>query len=175
MCPTSHHGRHDYSLMPDADSLSLEMQRKPVANDIGFFIGDVLTSCPLLRAIWRVGQLASGKADLSPAFVWDLIVFGDRPALQRLQEAAHIHRKDVRLCVVTDGDRFRSAWGIVQDGSLSRWEWAPANAGEAFYSASAAQAGHGDRVRYRAVRLWHAGRAEAVTAPQPTAYVAFPG
>ena len=152
------------------------MLRKPVANDIRFFIGEVLTSCPLLRAIWRVGQLASGKADLSLAFVWDLVVFGDRHALQRLQEAAHIHREDVRLCVVTDGDRFHSAWGMVQDGSLTRWEWAPANAGEAFYSAATRQAGqHGDRVRYRAVRLWHSGRPEAVTAPQPTAYFARAG
>ena len=150
------------------------MPRKPVANDISCFIGDVLTNCPLLRAIWRVGQLANGKADLSPTFIWDLIVFGDHRALRRLQETVYLHREDVRLCVVTDGDRFQSAWGTVQDGSLARWEWTPANAGEAFYSASTAQAGHGDRVRYRAVRLWHAGRPGAVTAHNTTAYAGLP-
>lgn len=125
--------------------------------DVGFFIGDVLTNCPLLRAIWRVGQFANGKADLSSLFVWDLIAFGDPQALQRLRQAVNLHRENVRLRVVTDGDRFHSAWGIAQSGSLLRWEWAQTSAGEAFYNDSSGKDEPSSRMRYRAVRLWHSG------------------
>lgn len=131
-----------------------------VANDVGVFITDVLTNCRLLRAIWRIGQLANGKTDLSSLFVWDLIAFGDSHALQRLREAVYLHRQHVRLLVVTDGDRFHSAWGRDESGSLTRWGWAQTNAGEAYYTDFTMRAGQSNPVRYRAVRLWHSGRAE---------------
>jgi len=119
-------------------------------------MGEVLTCCPLLRAIWRVGRAANGNAGLSSSFTWDLIAFGDAAALQVLRQASHLHRQNVRIRVVTDGDHFRSAWGIEQDGSLARWEWGPTIGGEAFYSDIPALADHRSRARYRAVRLWQA-------------------
>jgi len=130
------------------------------ANDVGSFIGEVLTNCPLLRAIWRVGQPANAKTELASLFVWDLIAFGDPLALHRLRQAPHLHRQNVRLRVVTDGDRFQSAWGIEQSGSLARWEWAQTNAGEAYYNDFAVPAERSSRLRYRAVRLWHLVRSE---------------
>jgi hypothetical protein len=127
-------------------------------SNIGSFIGEVLTSCPLLRAIWRVGQPASGKAGLSPSVLWDLIAFGDPEVLHQLRHATHLHRRNVHLRVVTNGDRFESAWGAEQSGSLTKWEWAQTSASEAYYTDFAAETHSGNRVRYRAVRLWHADR-----------------
>ena len=132
----------------------MRAQRAP--NDIGHFIDSLLTISPQLRAIWRVGQGANGKAGPS-LFVWDLIAYGNPQVLQQLRQAVHLHRENVRLRVVTDGDRFQSAWGIEQNGSLARWEWAQTSPGEAYYNDFAAQTEHRNRVRYRAVRLWHAG------------------
>ena len=124
-------------------------------NDVRLLIGAMLASCSALRAIWRVGQLASGKAEVSTPFTWDLIAFGDCHALHQLREAIHLHRQDVRVLVVTDRHHFQSAWGVEQSGSLERWEWAQTTAGEAFYNEVTGNLDYGNRLRYRAVRLWH--------------------
>jgi hypothetical protein len=124
--------------------------------DIAGFVGAVVSCCPGLQAIWRVGQAASGAATSYSSFTWDLIAFGDAAQLQRLQGAVHLHRSDVRIRVVTDGNRFESAWGAGRRGSLDGWEWMRTAPGEAFYSDFRTGAEDRQRLRYRAVRLWHA-------------------
>lgn len=144
-----------------ADVLRALSPKMPAARagstlNVELFIGELLTNCRLLHSIWRVGQLAGGDAAFSPAFAWDLVAFGDLQALHRLQQAAYLHREDVRLRVVTNGNLFQSAWGMQQSGSLARWEWAQTNPGEAYYNDLASDLAYENRTRYRAVRLWHA-------------------
>lgn len=71
-----------------------------------------------------------------------------------------LHREDVRLSVVTDGDRFEGAWGAAPDAdSLTEANWVESNRGEAFYSDPAARNGSLSVAalppsRRRAVCLW---------------------
>ena len=60
------------------------------------------------------------------------MLFADDASLRRVRSATHLHRDDVHLRVVTDGDRFAPGWGeAVGGGSLFQWEWRESGAGEA--------------------------------------------
>lgn len=86
-------------------------------------------------------------------------MFADEPTLQHLRKALDLHRPDVDVLVVTDGDRFESAWGPRRlSGSLVRWAWRQGLAGEAHYN-EARWAGEGNdgtvvRIRRKAILLW---------------------
>lgn len=135
-------------------------------HDLARYVGKVLSCCPLIRSLWRSGVPAEGGANLGSAFLWDLIAFADMAALQRLRRSADLHRADVRLCVVTDGDHCESAWGALPPhGSLAGAEWQQTSVAEAFYNELASGVRY-RRTRRRAVRLWHAVGADATTSVQ---------
>ncbi|MFN2644638.1 MAG: hypothetical protein ABR570_06585 [Burkholderiales bacterium] len=128
---------------------------------ISWFLAELQASCPALRSVWRIGESAAAGATLPSREpeMWDLIAFADAPSLQRLRGAQHLHRSDVRLRVVTDGDRFGLAWGEAPDaGTLSQWDWLQVNEREAFYSEAhwrePVEAALVERTRYRARCLW---------------------
>jgi len=134
----------------------IESATRPFA--IGPFIAAMVAWCPAIRAIWCIGDFAdtppSGTRGL-----WDLLAFANPHTLLQLRLATTLHRQDVCLRVVTDGDRVHSAWGNApEDGSLARWEWAESGAGDAFYSearwAEPQLSGVVERVRLRALCLW---------------------
>ena len=50
---------------------------------------------------------------------WDLLVFGERDSMSRLQAHTPLHRNDVDCLVMIDSDRFQSAWGRSRKGA--RW------------------------------------------------------
>ena len=137
------------------------------AAEISLFVGQLVNRCPGIQSIWAIGNRADGEvADLAGPFGWDLVAFADGATLRYLRNAADLHRADVLLRVVTDGDRFEAAWGKLQvSGSLFQWDWCQANGDEAYYSEArwkeGAQAGNVERTRRKATCLWQAERAGA--------------
>lgn len=108
--------------------------------------------CPDIRSVWEIGVRADDEVlGTCAPFGWDLIAFADEDTLQQLRAATELHRPDVRLRVVLDGNRFEPAWGdAALSGSLFDWGWRRVNEREAFYSPE----GQGPlRPRRRAVRL----------------------
>jgi hypothetical protein len=127
---------------------------------ISVFVGQLVDRFPAMRSIWMIGNRANGEALDSPGpFDWDLVAFADTPTLHRLRKATDLHRVDVLLRVVTDGDRFEVAWGKLRvSGSLFQWDWCQANGKEAYYSEARwkgrAETGNVERTRRKAACVW---------------------
>lgn len=132
----------------------------PTTSPISSFLGMLEAHCPALRSVWMVGERAASPAPHEPGpLLWDLLLFADAGTLQRLRVATHLHRRDVRMRVVTDGDRYGVAWGDVPGyGSLFQWEWLQSGDAEAFYSETRwtdpAHAPVITRTRRKALCLW---------------------
>lgn len=121
-------------------------------------VSRLLSSCLDISALWSIGHPALQEPD--PLDHGDaLLAFADPATLERLRRADALHRADVQLFVVVDGERFESAWGTQRlSGSLARWAWRQSSEFEAYYEeARWADAGRVMRVRKRALRLWPAG------------------
>jgi hypothetical protein len=137
--------------------LSLKPSRK-----IAPFIGQLVNRCPAIRSVWTIGQPANGEGmDPLRRFDWELVAFADVATLHYLRRAADLHRVDVLLRIVTDGDRFEIAWGALErSGSLFSWGWRRATESEAYYSeahwARAPQSGDVERTRRKAACVWQA-------------------
>ena len=122
------------------------------------FLSRVLVSCLDIRAVWSSADAASGPAAASH----QLILFADRPTLASLRRSGELHRADVELLVVFDGDQFENAWGPRRlSGSLSRWAWRQVSDELAYFdesrwAPSGADAGTVVRVRRQAVLIWMA-------------------
>ena len=91
-----------------------------------------------------------------------LMAFADPMTLARLRKAQDLHRDDVHLRVVTDGDHFDTAWGKHPScGSLMSIEWRETAGAEAFYTeatwAGPVQNRDVQCTRRKAVRLWTSG------------------
>lgn len=127
---------------------------------ISLYAGQLVDRCPALRSIWMIGTRANGEVLDSPGpFDWDLVAFADMPTLRRLRKATELHRVDVLLRVVTDGDRFEVAWGrLHMSGSLFQWDWCQANGNEAYYSEARwkgrVDTGNVERTRRKAACVW---------------------
>src|SRR4051812_6487567 len=104
--------------------------------EISLFVHRLAERCPGMRSIWTIGNSAAGEMrEAQSPSNWDLVAFADRPTLRSLRKAADLHRADVVLRVVLDGDRFEIAWGrLDMSGSLFQWDWHQAAEKEAFYS-----------------------------------------
>ncbi len=115
----------------------------------------MLACCPLIKAIWLVGDAAEGPRHALRLYTWDLIACADPLTLQRLRKTVKLHRSDVRLRVMSDENRLDNAWGGEWDGSApvaSQWE--PSSPGEGYYLESL-PAGEPDRhKRRKALCMW---------------------
>jgi hypothetical protein len=131
--------------------------------EISSFISRLLERCLNIRSVWcmaqdahRVAQDAMEPATVAPR--WELLVFADQATLERLRKATDVHRTDVDLLVVVDGDRFENAWGQGRlSGSLVRWSWRPVRPAEAYYNESRwgdQNDGGVVRIRRRAILIW---------------------
>jgi hypothetical protein len=127
---------------------------------IGSFVTALAAWCPTIRAVWCVGERADAHEEHDTEHLpWDLVAFANRYVLFRLRTTTSLHRLDVRLRVVIDGDQLRAAWGGGPDGgSLMQWEWMETGGGEAFYSearwALPLSGRLVERVRRRALCVW---------------------
>jgi hypothetical protein len=136
--------------------------------EIAAFLAKLAERCPALRSIWLIGpRVNANLLDSSRSAIWDLVAFADMLTLQRLRNAADLHRDDVHFRVVIDGDRFETAWGALRNyGSLIQWGWQQTTASEAYYTeatwADPLHDANVQRTRRKAVRLWQsAGGDEA--------------
>jgi len=122
------------------------------------FLSRVLVSCLEIRAVWSSADAGSCLTAASH----QLIVFADKPTLLSLRRSDQLHRADVELLVVFDGDQFENAWGAPRlSGSLSRWAWRQVNDELAYFDQSKWSFSEGDagavvRVRRQAVLIWAA-------------------
>lgn len=128
------------------------------AEELSAFVSHVLIHGLEIRAVWSVGH---AEAAAEPERC-ELVVFADQSTLQSLRKSAPLHRADVDLVVVVDGDRFESAWGERRiSGSLARWAWRQVSPELAYYDESRWAEREGDdgsvvRVRMKATLLWQA-------------------
>ena len=128
------------------------------------FLSRVLVSCLEIRAVWSSADAGSCLASASH----QLIVFADKPTLLRLRRSDQLHRADVELLVVFDGDQFENAWGTQRlSGSLSRWSWRQVSDELAYFDQSKwshpeRDAGAVIRVRRQAVLIWAAAALSAL-------------
>jgi hypothetical protein len=127
---------------------------------MSWFLAELQACCPALRSVWMIGEYTGSAPPRSDQRLpWDLVGFADAASLERLRGARHLHRANMCLRIVTDGDRFGVAWGEGQGaGALSQWDWVQVNEREAFYSEAhwrePAAAGHVERTRRKALCLW---------------------
>jgi len=126
--------------------------------EITAFVSSVLASCLDIHAVWSMDHC---PAESRPAPLrHELLAFADAATLARLRKSEHLHRADVELLVVVDGDLFESAWGPRKlSGSLARWAWRQISPHEAYYDESRWSQCDGDagavvRVRRRAIIVW---------------------
>jgi hypothetical protein len=137
--------------------------------EITLFVDQLTDRYRAVRSIWVIGARAGGDMpDAQSSFDWELIAFADAATLRALRRATDLHRSDVLLRVVIDGDRFQVAWGpLHMSGSLFQWDWREASERQAYYSEArwTLPAGSGDveRVRRRASCLWRAAKSESPT------------
>jgi hypothetical protein len=129
------------------------------------YVHEVLASSLDIRAIWSIGH---GPIEYrGDAQQLRLLAFGSAAVLERLRKCDRLHRADVELLVVVDGDFFASAWGpAVWTGSLARWAWQETAPGEAYYDESrwAQSGGQVVRIRRRALLLWRRADLQAGSA-----------
>jgi hypothetical protein len=132
--------------------------------EITAFVARVLAGCLDISSVWSMDHGAQRRL---MAAEHELLAFADAATLQRLRKSEHLHRADVELLVVIDGDLFESAWGARKlSGSLARWAWRQISPHEAYYDESRWSQCDGDagavvRVRRRALLVWQ-GSAVAV-------------
>ena len=117
----------------------------------------MLACCPLINAIWLVGDAAEGPRHALRLYTWDLIACADPLTLQRLRKAVKLHRSDVRLRVMGDANRLDNAWGGESGVAVpvaSHWE--PSSPGQGYYveCLPAEDAAGGQRKRRKAVCMW---------------------
>ena len=124
------------------------------------FIARITERCPTIRSVWRTGYSAKTELLDSPRqHDFELVAFADDAALQYLRKAESLHQHEVRLLIVTDGNRFESAWGDIPGaGSMLQWSWRQANEKAAFYFETVWTGPPADvafeRIRRRASCIW---------------------
>jgi hypothetical protein len=138
---------------------TLEKSTHAATAELSAFVASVLARCLEIREVWSVGHADLALAATGSAR--ELLVFADRPTLQKLRRSDHLHHAGVELLVVFDGNQFENAWGRRRlSGSLARWAWRQVTDELAYYDESrwADHAADGGvvRVRRKAVLIWRA-------------------
>ena len=132
------------------------LERAPL--ELPAFVADLLLGCLDIRSVWSLDH-RPGETPL-PTAARRLLAFADPMTLRHLRTREDLHRTEISLLVVVDGDRFENAWGpSCLSGSLARWAWRQVSPQEAYYDEARWVAPDGDggdvvRVRRKALLLW---------------------
>lgn len=130
-----------------------------LATDIDAFVAELLARCPMIRSIWLVADSANAGSPVARPYTWDMIAFADPMTLHRLRRAVSLHRRDVRLRVLGEGNRLEHAWGGTgRDAVLLAADWQPSSPGEGHYTECDAPTeklrGADHRTRRKATCVW---------------------
>ena len=120
--------------------------------EVSAFLQHLFVHCLDVHAVWLLDAASSHRRH-------ELLVIADRHTLERLRTTTDLHRADLDVLVVIDGDAFESAWGLRKvSGSLGRWAWRQVSEDEAYYDESgwAEHGGSVVRTRRQARLLWEA-------------------
>ena len=163
------HARADDALPPrvtiNHPHIPMEASMNCASPELSAFVSEVLTRCLDIREVWCIRQGEHAAAPVSSEH--ELLAFADATTLQRLRQCDDLHRRDVDLLVVVDGDRFENAWGPRKlSGSLARWAWRQVSDEVAYYDESIwaereRNPGSVVRVRRKATLVWQGQRAMA--------------
>lgn len=132
------------------------LERAPV--ELAALVADLLLGCLDIRSVWSLDH-CPGEPLSWPA-ARQLLVFADPMTLRHLRQREDLHRTELSLRVVVDGDRFEHVWApSCLSGSLARWAWRQVSAHEAYYDearwvAPGGAGGNVVRVRRQALLLW---------------------
>lgn len=83
------------------------------------YVDGLRRTYPAIDEVWVLGP----RDDEERHRRWDLLAFADEDALAAIRANRSVHRADLRLTIVTDGDRFERAWGAPRSGRLSSIRW----------------------------------------------------
>jgi len=139
----------------DAYNLGATVQSAPP--EISAFAARLFARCLDIRSVWSIECPERNSSPDSPCY--ELLVFADARTLEQLRKCDDLHRADIEVLVVTDGDRFENVWGPRKlSGSLVRWAWREVSPDQAYYDESrwaeaSAIAGRVVRVRRKATLL----------------------
>ncbi len=85
-----------------------------------------------IEAVWLIGARINDRRLAGTA--WELLIFGDRKTLSGLSRIASPTKDEVRISVVTDGDKVVPVLGNARSGSLKAWRWVEKTAQVATYT-----------------------------------------
>ncbi len=127
-----------------ADNFSLES-----------YVQLLVNSYPSLSEVWLLGSRAD--ATYKPDSDWDLLVFADRHAFDKMKGNGTLRVSKFDLLVVFDEDHFEQPWteegySVPKQGSLTDWQWRKESDSTSSYSCSRR------RCRRTAKRLWPAAQ-----------------
>jgi hypothetical protein len=137
---------------------ALESRATGASPELSAFLSRMLLCCLDIQTVWSLGH--DGLAEQAAEQSRELLIFADRLSLHTLRKADRLHRADVQVLVVVDGDEFESAWGPRKiSGSLARWAWRQVTQDVAYYDESRwAEPAEGiaavTRVRRKAFLIW---------------------
>lgn len=89
--------------------------------ELGMYVDTLRKAYPSIGEIWLLGPRVNDEDEQGSE--WDLLAFADGTALAGIRANPAVHRDDVHLMIVTDGDRFERAWGSSEPGRLSSIRW----------------------------------------------------
>jgi hypothetical protein len=138
-------------------SSAIEQNRPTAAAQSAGLLSRILATCLDLRSVWSLGHDCSAQEARRGH---DLLLFADWPTLRALRKSNPLHRAEVQVLVVIDGDRFENVWGPHRvSGSIARWAWRPVASDVAYYDESrwvelAGAERTVARVRRKALLVW---------------------
>lgn len=98
--------------------------------ELGMYVDELRKRFSSISEVWLLKPKPNAETSRC---AWEFLAFASEEALLALRKDRTVHRDDVHFMVVTDGDRFESAWGSPSAGRLSDIAWQPLDIHSATY------------------------------------------
>lgn len=110
-----------------------------LTRDLADYVATLKAAFPAIESIWWIGSRANPTSPRRPRpdSDWDLVAFADRATLDALRARSELHRDDVDLLVVFDGEHYVKPFDAAAEERLwSAWNWTQLNDNRASYETS---------------------------------------
>ena len=101
--------------------MPINVKPAQLPEELGMYVDDLRKRMPQIDEVWLLGPRVNDEENRGSD--WDLLAFADEAALRSIRSDPSLHREDLHLSVVTDGDRYRPAWGDGGEGRLADLDW----------------------------------------------------